>query len=83
MSVLLASGGFPSGRGWLFQGLVLASWWEGLVPVLWWGVLNLFPLMGRDTSGAVFGDFRELRTTLGSLSADGWGCVPFLLLVWY
>ena len=24
----------------------------------------------------------ELSTTLGSLSADGWGCVPVLLVVW-
>ena len=24
----------------------------------------------------------ELSMTLGSLSADGWGCVPVLLVVW-
>ena len=25
----------------------------------------------------------ELSMILGSLSANGWGCVPFLLVVWY
>ena len=53
------------------------------MPVLWWIVLSLFPLMGTYMSGGMFRDFCELSTTLGSLSADGWGCVPFLLLVWY
>ena len=66
----------------LVQGLVQASWWEGLVPVLCWVELSLFPLMGRAASGGVFWGVCELSMTLGSLSADGWGCVPVLLVIW-
>ena len=29
-----------------------------------------------------FGGVCELSMTLGSLSIDGWGCVPVLLAVW-
>ena len=46
--------------------------------VLWWVVLGLFPLKGRATLGGVFWGVSELSTTLGSLSAIGWGCVPVL-----
>ena len=52
------------------------------MPMLWWVELSLFPLMGRATSGGVISGVSELSTTLGSLSADGWGCVPVLLVVW-
>ena len=50
------------------------------MPVLWWVELSLFPLKGRATSGGVFWHVCELSTTLGSLYADGWGCVPVLLV---
>ena len=42
----------------------------------------LFPLMDKTMSGDVFWGVCELILTLGSLSADGWHCVPVLLLVW-
>ena len=31
----------------------------------------------------VFGGVSELSMTLGSLSANEWGCVPVLLVVWH
>ena len=43
---------------------------------LWWLELNLIPLVGRAMSGGV------LSATLSSLFADGWSCVPVLLVVW-
>ena len=55
---------------------------EDLWPALCWVELSLFPLMGRAASGDVFWGICELNTTLGSLSTDGWGCVPVLLVVW-
>ena len=36
---------------------------------------------GRTTSGGVFWDVCDLIMILGSLSANGWGCVPVLLVV--
>ena len=51
--------------------------------MLWWVELDLFPLMDRAVSGDVFWGICELSTTLGSLSADGWVCIPFLLVVWH
>ena len=66
----------------LVQGLVQVSWWEGLVPAHWWVELGLVPLVGRAVSGGVFRGGCELSMTLGSLSADRWGCVPTLLIVW-
>ena len=66
----------------LVQGHVQASWWEGLVPALWWVELGLVPLVDRAMSRSVFWGGCELSTTLGSLSADEWGCVSVLLVVW-
>ena len=40
-------------------------------------------LVGRTVSGGVFWGVCELIMILGSLSANGWGCVPILLLVWH
>ena len=40
------------------------------------------PLMARAMSRGVFRGSCGLRMTLGTLSADGWGCVPTLLVVW-
>ena len=39
-------------------------------------------LVGRTTSSGVFWGICELIMILGSLSANGWGCVPVLLVVW-
>ena len=43
------------------------------------GSAESFPSDGQRHVRRCIGGFRELRTTLGSLSADGWGCVPFFL----
>ena len=53
------------------------------MPVFWWMRLDLFFLVGRTTSGGVFWGVCELIMILGSLSANGWGCVPVLLVVWH
>ena len=53
------------------------------MPALWWVELDLVPLMGRAMSGGAFWGVCELSMTLGSLSADGWVCVPVLLAVWH
>ena len=52
------------------------------MPAFWWVELSLFPLMGRAMSGGVFWGVCELSMTLGSLSVDGWVCVPALFVVW-
>ena len=49
--------------------------------MFWQVKLDLVPLMGRAASGGVFCGLFELSMTLGSLSANGWGCVPVLLVV--
>ena len=51
-------------------GVCVASYWEGLVPALWWVELNLFPLIGRATSYGVFWGVHQLSTTLHSLFTD-------------
>ena len=53
------------------------------MPVFWWMRLGLFFLVGRTTSGGVFWGVCDLIMVLGSLSANGWGCVPVLLVVWH
>ena len=45
--------------------------------------LDLVFLVGRTTSGGVFWGVCELTMILGSLSANGWGCVPALLVFWH
>ena len=42
--------------------------------------LDLFFLVGRTASGGVFWGVCELIMILVSLSFNGWGCVPVLLL---
>ena len=44
--------------------------------------LDLVFLVGTSTSGGVFWGVCRLIMILGSLSANGWGCVPVLLVVW-
>ena len=51
--------------------------------VFWWMRLDLVFLVGRSTSGGVFWGVCELIMILCSRSANGWGCVPLLLVVWH
>ena len=51
------------------------------MPVFWWMGLDLVFLVGRSTSGGVFWGVCDLIMILGSLSANGWVCVPVLLVV--
>ena len=53
------------------------------MPVFWWIRLDLVFLVGRSMFGGVFWGVFGLIMILGSLSANGWGCVPVLLVVWY
>ena len=46
------------------------------MPVFWWMGLDLVFLVGRTVSGGVFCGVCEIRVTLRSISANGWGCVP-------
>ena len=45
--------------------------------------LDLVFLVGRTASSGVFWGVSYLIMILGSLSANGWGCVPVLLVVWH
>ena len=51
--------------------------------VFWWMRLDLVLLVGRSTSCGVFLGVCGLIMILGSLSANGWGCVPVFLVVWH
>ena len=53
------------------------------MPVFWWMTLDLVFLVGRTVSSDVFWGVCELIMVLGTLSANGWGCVPVLLVVWH
>ena len=53
------------------------------MPVFWCMRLDLVFLVGRSTSGGVFWGVCGLIMIFGSLSANGWGCVPVLLVVWH
>ena len=53
------------------------------MPEFWWMRLDLVFLVGTSTSGGVFWGVCGLIMILGSLSANGWGCVPVLLVVWH
>ena len=53
------------------------------MPVFWWMSLDLVFLVGRAVSGGVFWGVCELSMILGSLSANGRGCVLVLLVVWH
>ena len=55
----------------------------GTVPLLWWVELNLIPLMISAASSSLFFAVCEPSMALGSLSANGWGCVTVLLVVWH
>ena len=51
--------------------------------MFWWMRLDLPFLVGRIASGGVFWGVCELVMILGSLSVNGWGCVPVLLVSWH
>ena len=51
--------------------------------VFCWMRQNLVFLVGRTESGHVFWGVCDLIMILGSLSADGWGCIPVLLVIWH
>ena len=53
------------------------------MPVFRWMRLDLVFLVGRTISGGLFWGVCELIMILGNLSANGWGCVPVLLVVWH
>ena len=53
------------------------------MPVFCWVRLDRVFLVGRTMSGGVFWGVCELIMILGSLSANGWCCVPVLLVVWH
>ena len=53
------------------------------MPVFWWMRLDLVFLVDRTASGGVFWGVCELIMIFGSLSANEWGCVPVLLVVWH
>ena len=52
------------------------------MPVFWYVRVDLVFLVGRTASGSVFSCACDLIMILGSLSANGWGFVP-VLLVWH
>ena len=52
------------------------------MPVFWWMRLDLVFLVGRSTSGGVFWGVCGLIMILAP-SANGWGCVPVLPVVWH
>ena len=52
------------------------------MPVFWWMRLDLVFVVNRTASSGVFCGVCDLIMILGSLSANGWGCVPVLLVVW-
>ena len=49
----------------------------------WWMRLDLVFLVGMSTFGGAFWGVCGLIMLLGSLSANGWGCVPVLLVVFH
>ena len=53
------------------------------MPVFWWVGQDLVFQVGRAMSGGVFWGVCDLSMILGSLSANGWGCIPVLLVVWH
>ena len=50
------------------------------MPVFSWMRLDLVFLVGSSTSVELFLGVCDLIMILGSLSANGWGCVPVLLV---
>ena len=53
------------------------------MPVFWWMRLDIVFLVGCTASGGAFWGVCDLIMILGSHSANGWGCVSVLLVVWH
>ena len=53
------------------------------MPVFWWMRLELVFLVGMSEFGGVFWGVSDHIMILGSLSGNGWGCVPVLLVAWH
>ena len=53
------------------------------MPEFWWMRLDLVFLVSRTVSSGVFWGLCDIIIILGSLSANGWGCVSVLLVVWH
>ena len=49
--------------------------------VHWWEDLDLVPLVSNGMSRSMLRASCGIRRTLGSLSANGWGCISTLLVV--
>ena len=56
---------------------------EGTGAYVQLGVAGSCLSLGRATSDGVFWCVCELSMILGSLSANGWGCVPVLVVIWH
>ena len=67
----------------LDQCFVKVSFLGGLMPVFWWMELDLVSLRGTAESSSVFWGVYGLGIALGSLSANGQGCVSVLLMIWH
>lgn len=52
------------------------------MPAHWWLELGLVPLVDEAMLRGVLMGGCELSVAWGTLSTDGWGCVPVLLVVW-
>ena len=53
------------------------------MPVFRWMRLDLVFLVGRFISGGAFWGVCDLIMIFDSLSANGWVCIPVLLVVWH
>ena len=53
-----------------------------MVPAHWWVELSLVTLVGRAAQSGMSRGMWAQEDFLSSLSADGWGYVPALLVVW-
>ena len=53
------------------------------MPVFWWMRLDLVFLVDRTMSGRVFLGVYDLIMILVRPSANGWVCIPVLLIVWH
>ena len=53
------------------------------MPVFWWVCLDLVFLVDRSASGGVVWGVCDLIMIFSSLSANGWACIPVLLVVWH
>ena len=51
--------------------------------MFWWVGLDLVFLVGRAASDGVFWGVCDLIMILGNISANGWGCILVLLVVWH